>query len=329
MTIASDKPRFARGWHVIGTSEDFPQGEPKGFPYFGTKIVAFRGEDGQVHVLDGYCPHMGADLSQGEVSGNSITCPFHHWQWGCDGKCEDIPYAKVVPPRAKVKVWPSVERNNLVFVWNDPEGNPPYYEIPLMDECDSGEWMPWVVDTMHIPTHPKELVDNVADKAHFGPVHGAPVSKFENRFVDHMAVQIMEATSERLGKNSLKTVATYYGPAYQITVMEGDVESRLLNCHAPIDGNSFDLRFGVMVKRIPGMSDAQMREIADAYVSKAQEAFYEDVEIWKSKTFQENPILCGGDGQILKLRQWYRQFYTDVAELSKDKQKSYLPEYCD
>lgn len=330
LTIATDKPRFARGWHVIGTAEDFPQGEAKSFPYFGTKIVAFRGEDDDVHVLDGYCPHMGADLGKGKVVANSILCPFHHWQWGCEGTCEDIPYTNSIPPKAKIKAWPVSEVNNLVFVWNDPEGNPPYYDIPVMEECSSDEWMPWVVDTMHIPVHPKELVDNVADKAHFGPVHASPYHRFENEFIDHKAVQIMEGTSERLGKDLLKTVATYYGPSYQITVMEGDVESRLLNCHAPIDGNSFDLRFGVMVKKIPGMSAEEMRAIADAYVSKAQEAFYEDVEIWNHKTFLEKPMLCKGDGQVLKLRKWYAQFYTNVADLPQAQQpQAYLPEYMD
>lgn len=328
LTIATDKPRFARGWHVIGTGWDFPQGEAKSFSYFGTKIVAYRGEDNHVYVLDGYCPHMGADLGKGKVVANSIQCPFHHWQWGCDGACEDIPYAKVVPPTAKIKAWPVCERNNLVFVWHDPENNLPYYEIPDMPECSSDEWLPWVVDTIHIPVHPKELVDNVADKAHFGPVHGAPWHHFENQFIDHMAVQIMEARSERLGKDLLKTTATYYGPSYQVTVMKGDVESRLLNCHAPIDGNSFDLRFGVMVKKIPGKSDEEMRQIANAYVAKAQEAFYEDVEIWRHKTFLEQPLLCHADGHVMKLRKWYTQFYTDVADLPEaQRPQAYIEAY--
>lgn len=328
MTDNQGKPRFARGWHVIGTAEDFETGVAKSFDYFGTKIVAFRGENGKVNVLDGYCPHMGADLGLGKVVADSIVCPFHHWQWGCDGACEDIPYANRIPAKAKLKSWPVNEANNLVYVWNDPEGNLPYYEVPVMEECSSDEWMPWVVDTMHIPVHPQELVDNVADKAHFGPVHGAPIVNFENIFQGHTATQIMEGTSERLGKDLLKTEATYYGPAYQITKMVGDVETRLLNCQAPIDGKSFDLRFGVMVKRIPGMSDEEMKGIAEAYVAAAQEAFYEDVAIWKTKTFIAKPVLCDGDGPVNKLRKWYGQFYTNVADLPEDLQpKEYLTKY--
>lgn len=55
------------------------------------------------HVLDAYCPHMGADLSKGCVRSNSIVCPFHAWVWGRDGQCEDIPYAKRIPAKAKIK----------------------------------------------------------------------------------------------------------------------------------------------------------------------------------------------------------------------------------
>src|SRR5690606_24701862 len=97
--------RYARGWHMIGAAKEYDN-KPKMLNYFGTKIVAYRGEDGKVHALDAYCPHMGADLSLGCVEGNSIRCPFHSWRWGEDGVCNDIPYAKKIPEKAVIKAWP-------------------------------------------------------------------------------------------------------------------------------------------------------------------------------------------------------------------------------
>lgn len=319
---AQVEDRYARGWHCLGKSEEYTA-KPVQLNYFGSKLVAYRGEDGQLIVLDGYCPHMGADLSLGYVEGNSLRCSMHAWRWGSDGVCDDIPYAKNIPPKACIKPWPTLERNGLVYVYNDPEDNPPIPEQlpPVMPECSSGEWSGWEVALIPIHTNCRELVDNMADKAHFGPVHASAALKFENTFDRHMCVQHMEGKSPRLaGDSILTTTATYYGPAYMITRMTGEmngipVESLLLVSHVPITTESFDLRFGVMVKLFPGMSKEDSDAMVKGYVALSQAAFFEDVEIWHTKVRVDNPILCDGDGPINKLRQWYNQFYVDIADV--------------
>ena len=80
--------RYARGWHCLGLAAEYTD-KPTRLDYFGTRLVAYRGEDGQVHILDAFCPHMGADMSLGCVKGNSLVCPFHAWSWGPDGVCDD------------------------------------------------------------------------------------------------------------------------------------------------------------------------------------------------------------------------------------------------
>ena len=93
------------------------------------------------------------------------------------------------------------------------------------------------------------------------------------------------------------------------------IHSILLNCHVPIDMNSFELRYGVMVKKVPGLSEEQNMEIARAYSKQAQAAFYEDVAIWDNKTRIDNPLLCEGDGPLYQMRDWYSQFYLDTADV--------------
>ena len=90
--IASSLPnRYPRGWFCIGAAYEFTDAPVK-LDYFGTSLVAYRGADsGEVHVLDAYCPHMGANLADGCVKGDSVICPFHEWSWGADGFCNDIP----------------------------------------------------------------------------------------------------------------------------------------------------------------------------------------------------------------------------------------------
>ncbi|MGW8882576.1 Rieske 2Fe-2S domain-containing protein, partial [Streptomyces mirabilis] len=74
---------------------------------------------------------MGGNLAQGNVKGDAVACPFHDWRWSGNGRCAGIPYARRVPPRARTRAWISLERNKQLFVWNDPEGNPPPPEVTV------------------------------------------------------------------------------------------------------------------------------------------------------------------------------------------------------
>lgn len=129
--VGTVQTRFARGWHCLGLTKTFKDGNPHSVLAFGTKLVVFADSKGELKVLDAYCRHMGGDLSQGSVKGDSVACPFHDWRWGGNGKCTSIPYARRVPPIARTRSWTTLERNGQLFVWNDPEGNPPPDEVTI------------------------------------------------------------------------------------------------------------------------------------------------------------------------------------------------------
>ena len=50
------------GWFSVSCSDELAAGDVKLLRYFGEDLVLFRGEDGVAHVLDAYCPHLGAHL---------------------------------------------------------------------------------------------------------------------------------------------------------------------------------------------------------------------------------------------------------------------------
>jgi len=168
--------KFARGWHCLGLAATFRDGTPHSIEVFGQKLVVFAGQDGMINVLDAYCRHMGGDLSLGTIKGNEVACPFHDWRWGGDGKCKAVPYAKRVPLRARTQAWITMEQNQQLFVWNDPEGNPPPPEvaIPRIEGAFSDEWTGWTWETLVIEgSNCREIVDNVVDMAHFFYIHYA------------------------------------------------------------------------------------------------------------------------------------------------------------
>src|SRR5882757_5226286 len=337
-TIEAGAPpsRFARGWHCLGLAEHFADGKPHAVQAFGTKLVVFQGSDGELNVLDAYCRHMGGDLSQGTVKGDEVACPFHDWRWGGDGRCKSIPYAKRVPLRARTRAWTTCQQNKQLFVWHDPQGQPPPPElaIPRIEGAFSDEWSDWTWDSVLIEgANCREIVDNVVDMAHFFYVHFAFPTYFKNVFDGHMATQYLNskarpdvhANSSYSGANDLATrsEASYYGPSYMIDYLWNDfrgatVETVLINCHYPVTPNSFVLQWGAIVKKLPGVDDEQANKIAARFAKNTGVGFLQDVEIWKNKSRVDNPLLCEEDGPVYQLRRWYEQFYVDVEDVQDD-----------
>ncbi|GAA4487608.1 Rieske 2Fe-2S domain-containing protein [Rhodococcus olei] len=333
--------RFARGWHCLGLARTFRDGTPHSVEVFGTKLVVFADGEGRLNVLDAYCRHMGGDLSQGTVKGDSIACPFHDWRWGGNGRCTGIPYARRVPPLARTRGWLTLERNGQLFVWHDPQGNLPSADvtIPEIEGFGTDEWSDWTWNAVLIEgSHCRELVDNVVDMAHFFYVHFNVPRSFKNVFEGHVASQFMSFTPRSdmgdvefvdFGEESVtQSDASYFGPSYMIDKLTADtpagpIETILINCHYPVSSTSFVLQYGVMVKKLPGMSDEQAEAMAQQFGSGTMATFEQDIEIWKNKAKIDNPLLCEEDGPVYQLRRWYEQFYVDVEDVTEDMVKRF------
>ncbi len=45
------------------------------------KEVAVFNVDGTFHAIDNVCKHRGGPLGEGELDGDTVTCPWHAWQY--------------------------------------------------------------------------------------------------------------------------------------------------------------------------------------------------------------------------------------------------------
>jgi 3-ketosteroid 9alpha-monooxygenase subunit A len=324
--------RFARGWHCLGLIRDFGDGKPHAINAFGQKLVVFRSADGNINALDAHCRHMGGDLSQGEVKGNEIACPFHDWRWGGDGRCKQVPYSRRTPKLARTQAWTTLQQDGMLFVWNDPERKPPQPEvtIPRIEGATSDEWTDWHWYTTVVHSNCREIIDNVVDMAHFFYIHGSLPTYFKNIFEGHVATQYMNGAgrpdlaapvgSQMLGTTS---VASYYGPSFMIDDLtyhyeQGDAKTILINCHYPIDSNSFVLQYGIIVKKSDRLPGDQAMQTAISLGDFVKLGFEQDVQIWRHKARIDNPLLVEEDGPVYQLRRWYQQFYVDVADVQPD-----------
>jgi 3-ketosteroid 9alpha-monooxygenase subunit A len=301
---------FPRGWFVVAFSDEIAVGQSVKMRYFGEDLVAFRGEDGQVHILEAYCAHMGAHLGVGsQVIGCTVKCPFHGWRYDGTGACVEIPYAKKIPPKAKQRAWRVRELNGVVLMHHDPEGREPDFEIPAIPEYGTAEWMPWATNRYHIKTHPREIVDNLADRAHFAFVHNTEIDEFGFDVNGVSATQRVKGRSflANGGVDSFASTTTYHGPGYLLMRMDGALQNYMLFGHTPVDGNSLDLRMAVMLKIVGDRNKTQ--GFMAKYLDNLKKGFEDDIRIWENKIYRDPAVLCDGDGPIAQLRKWYRQFY--------------------
>ncbi|MFC9978447.1 Rieske 2Fe-2S domain-containing protein [Gordonia sp. NPDC127522] len=331
---APNPTRFARGWHCLGPVKEFDDGKPHQINAFGTSLVAFADSKGTIRILDAYCRHLGGNLADGTVKGDAIACPFHGWEWGANGRCKNIPYARRVPPLAKTRRWHTTQLHGHLFVWNDPQGNPPIESeaIPEIAEYSSGEYTDWVWHRVVIDgSNCREIVDNVVDMAHFFYIHYTFPLYFITIFEDHVARQVMHARARddvSVGtnyneNNVLYNDASYFGPSYMISkafhTEEMDKPSTfLINCHYPVSENSFVLQWGVSIRKPPGMSPEETDAFARVQADGVTAGFMQDVVIWQNKAKIDNPLLSEEDGPVYQLRRWYQQFYVDVDDVQED-----------
>jgi len=62
----------------------------------GGKCLAVFKVDGTFHVIDNTCVHRGGPLGEGEVEGDTVTCPWHGWEYNVTtGHCLNNPSSHV------------------------------------------------------------------------------------------------------------------------------------------------------------------------------------------------------------------------------------------
>jgi phenylpropionate dioxygenase-like ring-hydroxylating dioxygenase large terminal subunit len=260
-------------------------------------------------MADAYCPHLGAHLGVGgEIVGEVIRCPFHHWEFDAgSGRCTKIPYAKRIPPKAEIRLWPVEERNGIVLAFHHPDRKAPHFEIPKVPELDDPDWMPLDVNHWTVRANWLDMNENCVDMAHFKYVHGTlsiPPTTAEIDGTTHIATSRFRMKIPG-GEGDAELVTYDYGPGVQVVRMSGLIDSLLLNTSTPIDAENTDVSFAYTVK---SEGDPRKERLAAAVVADLKNQFDNDQPIWESKAYWTRPVLCDGDGPLATYRRWVQQF---------------------
>jgi nitrite reductase/ring-hydroxylating ferredoxin subunit len=296
------------GWFAVAWSDDVAAGGVRALRTFDRDLVLFRGQDGAAHVLDAHCPHLGAHLGGGRVEGDVLVCPFHAWRWDGDGRCAGIPYAKRVPPTAKLRAWLLVEHAGAILVWHDPAGGAPAFEVPPFAELCDPDWTLVERHEFTIATAVQEIGENAHDPAHFATVHGVPaLPENSARFEGPRQLSENRGKFETpRGPVETSICGTSHGLGVGHLRTRGLAEMAQLLLNTPIDEGHVHVRWQFAV---PKRADGSPTPVGVAFAREFVRQFRQDIPIWEAKAYLPRPILCDGDGQIAAYRRWASQFY--------------------
>lgn len=330
---------YPRGWFIVAETCELDNG-PLAIHFFGKDFALYRGESGRIVMLDAYCSHMGAHLAAStspvivqenrQMEGDGIRCPYHGWLYNADGEVADIPGMDPCPKVKGVKSYAVRDVMGCVMAWHDPEGAPPAFDPPYLKEWDNPRWIHWKLDHLgKLNVHQQEILDNMADTAHFPPTHGMGCEVFENEFRDHIYIQRQGGFHDTYNAR-LATVTFYTGPGMLLSKQEfGGVLTFEMIANTPVDDGVSQVWHGCLTL-------AESETVTDADVERARqvqahalEVFGTDFEVWKHKAPALRAMQMPVDGPFVKGRKWLSQFYAqsnDVAGIQRSLNGKYYSE---
>ena len=162
-------------WYIGAWADEIGGEQPLARRICDEPIVLFRDGAGRVGALADRCCHRAAPLSMGTVVEEGIQCGYHGLVIDGSGRCVRIPGQKQIPADARVRSYPAVEKDQLVWVWMGDTAKAdadrivdfPYHNEP-------GKW-PNKHDVYPIKANYMLMVDNLMDLTHLGYLHAKTV----------------------------------------------------------------------------------------------------------------------------------------------------------
>jgi nitrite reductase/ring-hydroxylating ferredoxin subunit len=310
-------PVIPSGWYVAAMSEELRSGQVLARRLFGRELALLRTASGEVRLVDGFCPHMGAHLGhQGRVEGEELVCSFHGMRYGADGRCSGTANGDPPPPAACLKPWSVREQSGMILVWHDAAGREPGWEVPPLPE-DGFTPIAW--RRFRFPGHPQETTENSVDFGHFIHTHGFPAAHDSGSVRTEGPVLFAHYEIRR---------AIHKGLLPRLTLrVEFDVTARGLG-YSQVDGSLPELRTDVRLFVLPIPVERDEVELVLGASTRCRLRFLsplisriairmlcnevaQDIAVWRHKVHLTAPKLTKSEAAIARYRSWCEQFYPE------------------
>ena len=132
-------------WIPFARCEGLEAGAPpQRIRLLGKSLVAFRGEDGRVGIVDEHCPHRRVSLSLARVEGCSLRCIYHGWRIDASGAVVEVPSegerSAGFAARVRTNRYQAREAGGLVWAFLGQGEAPVLPALPFMSVPAESRW---------------------------------------------------------------------------------------------------------------------------------------------------------------------------------------------
>jgi phenylpropionate dioxygenase-like ring-hydroxylating dioxygenase large terminal subunit len=138
-------------------------------------VVFYRKQGGAVVALEDRCCHRQLPLSMGKLEGDELRCGYHGLKFDSGGRCVEIPGQASIPPQARVRAYPVVEKYHWVWIWMGEAEKADPSLIPDWWWADHPDWAFTRPDRVHVACNYQLIADNVLDVTHLAYVHATSI----------------------------------------------------------------------------------------------------------------------------------------------------------
>lgn len=157
-------------WYVAGWDKEVTVEGLFSRTIIGTPVLMYRKGDGSVVAMEDRCCHRGAPLSCGKREGDDVRCGYHGLKFDASGQCIEAPAQPRMPPQAKVRTFPVVERHRWVWIWMGDADKADPALIPDTPWLDAPDWRS-LDGYIHYDVNYLLICDNLLDFSHLPFVH--------------------------------------------------------------------------------------------------------------------------------------------------------------
>jgi vanillate O-demethylase monooxygenase subunit len=164
-------PFILNAWYVCAWPQEITEDAILARTICDEAMVFYRAADGRVAALEDRCCHRQMPLSLGWLEDGTVRCGYHGLRFDAAGACVEIPGQTNIPPRAKVRTFPTVEKHGWVWVWPGDASQADPAAIPEMfAPNDHPDWSS-AGGTTYLECHYQLISDNLLDLTHENYIH--------------------------------------------------------------------------------------------------------------------------------------------------------------